>query len=299
VSRDVTRITDVKLVASGGATLPSVRPLEALSMSVDSALTVIDGVRPSQRKHTAEAIRDALARTEGLDLPDLMRRFEAAMRPATVDELNVLCARLCAGYPTKSRDPLFSVILAEEVGAMQPSVAVLETTVRRLLRTEKFFPTIAEVLEAIAEAEWDLDNKRRELAKAPERIAEARETLRLLERTPEERERDERDRAREARELAIEKCVELLMGGCEPAESYDSGVTKRPVRLVLSSEKWGGRSGSGEFTVGMIREARRRALAALGKKPGWDERAYERMFGGVDELLRIAAGGLPRGSPIV
>ena len=51
---------DVKLVASGGSTLPSVRPMEALEMSVDAALVVVDGVRPSLRKHTAEAIRDAL-----------------------------------------------------------------------------------------------------------------------------------------------------------------------------------------------------------------------------------------------
>jgi hypothetical protein len=41
VSRDITRIPDVRLVAERGATLPGVKQLEALSMSVDSALKLI------------------------------------------------------------------------------------------------------------------------------------------------------------------------------------------------------------------------------------------------------------------
>jgi hypothetical protein len=44
---------DVKLVASGGSTLPSVRAMEALEMAVDSALKVVDAIRPCVRLQPA------------------------------------------------------------------------------------------------------------------------------------------------------------------------------------------------------------------------------------------------------
>jgi hypothetical protein len=253
MSTDITTIPDIKLVASSGAMLPTVRPLEALTLAVDSALKVVDAVRPSQVAHTADAIRGALARTETLKLADLQRRFDAAMRPATVDEINVLCARLCACYPTKNRDPLFSVVLSEEVGAMQPSVAVLDAAVRHLLRAVKFLPVIAEVLDALGEAEWLLDQRRRELAKAPERIEQARETLRLLERTPEEVERDNQLAEQRTVELEVHGYVELVRSGKALFDGED-GIT-----LWIDDRGNGGHHR--KFSAKVAREARRRLEA--------------------------------------
>jgi hypothetical protein len=184
---------DVKLVSKGRSTLPTVRPPEALEMAVNSALKVVDAVRPSTMPANAPEMRAALTRAEALDLDDLRRRLDDASQPATVKQVAVLCARLVAGYPTKNRDPEFGSILFEETAASQPSLAALEAAVRHLMRTEKFLPSIAEVLEALDEAESHLAYKRRELAAAPERIEQAREEIPRRIALMEQRQRDEVD----------------------------------------------------------------------------------------------------------
>jgi hypothetical protein len=186
---------DVKLVAAGGSTLPTVRGPEALEMAINSALKVVDAVvRPSMMPDNG-SILAALARAEALakDLKDLKGRLDAVRQPATVKQIAALCARLVAAYPTKNRDPEFGSILFEEVAATQPSVGALEATVRHLTRTEKFLPSVAEVLEALDAAESRLAHKSRELEAAPERIEEAREEVPRLIAKREQRERDEVD----------------------------------------------------------------------------------------------------------
>jgi hypothetical protein len=200
---------DVKLVAAGGSTLPTVRPLEGLELALASAAELADAMMKAAREGAAASLCIAITRVEALDLEDLRRRWDTAMKPATVREIAVLCARLVAGYPTRSRAPEFGAILFDEVAAAQPSVAALDVAVRRLFREEKFLPSIAETLEALGQAEWHVDQKRRQLAKIPQRMEIARTRLKLLARTPEEIERD----AAVARERNIEACVEMVMSG--------------------------------------------------------------------------------------
>jgi hypothetical protein len=218
MSTDIARTQDIKLVVSGGATLPSVRPLEALELEINSALKASETILD---EGTTAQLRAAAKRLEAFDLEDLRCRLDAAMRPATVDEINVLCARLCAGYPTKNRDPLFSVILAEEVGAVDVSVAELETSVRHLLRNEKFLPSIAEVLEALGHAEWHLKDKRQKLEKIPQRLLELPKRIALMEQRECERERDE-----------VDACYRRMSNGKDLHGAYPSEImAKAQARL--------------------------------------------------------------------
>lgn len=238
------------IVTLGGSKLPAARPAEALEMTLDWTLKVVDGVAPSQQR-TGERVkwRSALNRAEALDLEDLCHRLDDAMQPATVKQIALLCARLVAAYPTKNRDPEFGVILLEEVTAAEPSVAVLERAVRRLVRTEKFLPSVAEVLEEIGEADWHLNHKRRELAKAPERIAMAREILRRLERTPEELERDNRLAEQRKFEREVESYIDLVQSGA---------VFDGPKETVLMHQKWPENWKRYRFSDAVAREAQRR-----------------------------------------
>jgi hypothetical protein len=233
---------NLKLATSGSAMLPAVQPQEALEMTVDSALRLIDGVHLSDfhdgqsESQKAGALRTAIAKIEALDLQALQDRLDAIMQPATIKQIGVALARLVAGYPTKNRDPMFANVLFDEISSVQPSFGEMDLAIRRLLRTEKFLPSIAEVLEALSDAERDLNEKRRKLAKAPGRIEATRARLKCLERTPEEIERD----AQTERERKIEECVELLIWG-----GWDS-------------DEWLKRRARGE--IALIVEARRRIL---------------------------------------
>jgi hypothetical protein len=181
---------DLHLVSNDGSRASTVRPMEALEIAVDSALKVAEALNTSflDDEVAAEvaALRAAIARVEALDLQDLGRRLDTAMQPATIKAVGTTLARLVAGYPTKNRDPEFGNILLDEVAAVGPSFGALEAAVRYLLRNSKFLPSIAEVLEAIGEAEWRLDSKRRELAKTPERLDTARAHLKYLEQATKE-----------------------------------------------------------------------------------------------------------------
>ena len=125
------------------------------------------------------ALRAAIIRVEALDLKDLRGRLDATMQAATVREVAV---RIALG-----------VILLEEVGATQPSVGALEAAIRQLIRTEKFLPTISEVLQALAEAEHRLSRLGQDLYKIPERLERSRALFTRMERTPAEIERDRAD----------------------------------------------------------------------------------------------------------
>jgi hypothetical protein len=272
---------DLNLVSNVGSTLPSVNPQEAVEMAVDSALKIAEAVRPSNWPDDPGAqpatLRTAIARVEALDLQDLGGRLDAALRPATVKDVGVLLARLVAGYPTKNRDPEFSTILFDEVAAVQPSLGGLDAAVRYVLRSSKFLPSIAEVLEALGEAERRLHSKRQELAKTPERLDAARTRLKYLERTPEEIEREKQ----EARERDIERCVEVLMGGCEVDDSKFRDWKGTWLRL-RSEEFTGERGPGGFFETTIIAEAKRRVLV---KTEGWDEFERSQVLGPTEEEL--------------
>jgi hypothetical protein len=274
--------SDLNLVSNGGSNLPSVRPQEALEIAVDSALTVAEKAFSTwsyddEPATKVAALRAAIARVEGLDLQDLRRRIDAAMRPATVEDVATSLARLVAGYPTMNRDPEFSKILFDEVAAVGPSVGGLEGAVRYLLGNSKFLPAIAEVLDAVGEVEWRLDDKRRKLAAKSESLGSVRTLLKHLERTPEEIARDKH----EGRERDIERCVEVLMGICEIDDDKDRDW--KGTYLRLTSEKFTGERGTGGFfEKEVIEEAKRRVIV---KTESWDEYDRSQVFGPTEEEL--------------
>jgi hypothetical protein len=273
---------DLNLVSNSGSILPTVRPEEALEIAVDSALTVAEKALNTwsyddEPETKAAAIRTAIARVEALDLQDLGRRLDAAMRPATVKDVAVILARLIAGYPTKNRDPEFSKILFDEVAAVGPSVGGLEGAVRYLLRNSRFLPSISEVIDAVGEAESRFDSKRRNLTGKSEGLGTARALLKYLERTPEEIERDKQ----EARERDIERCVEVLMGHCEVDDSHLRAGNGTYLRL-RSEQFTGERGPGGFFETAIIAEAKQRVLA---KTEGWDEFDRSQVLGPTEEEL--------------
>lgn len=110
--------------------------------------------------------------------PALIRALNALDQPATPDDIAVQIMLLVAAYPNASRDlKVYSKTLAEDVGAAQPGRLALEWTCRKLRRTNKFVPAIAEVLEALTDAMNRIKRVRWQLAQMPELVAEVRRSL--------------------------------------------------------------------------------------------------------------------------
>jgi hypothetical protein len=133
-------------------------------------------------------------------LAQLALDVEHASRPATSDEIiNHLTILVCA-YPTGSSDlEIYGRVLGEDVIATKPSLFALEHACRKLRRTSKWRPAIAEVLGEIEEAEGILHKAKRELRELPSRLARYKE---------EQRRQEEQRRNHIAREIAW--CVETL-----------------------------------------------------------------------------------------
>jgi hypothetical protein len=271
------------IVSKGGSTLPTARPQETLEKAVDSALAAAEKGYPLEWPNDPAAklaaVRAFVDRVEALDLQDLAHRLDAAMKPSTVKEVGVLLARLVAGYPTKNRDPEFGTILFEEVAATEPSFGALDRTVRQLLRNSEFLPSIAEVIEALCEAKWHLEDRRRKLAGKQQSLETVRALVKYLERTPEEIERDNQA----AQEREINQCVELLMGGCEV--DYDRLRSRDGTWLRLTSAKFTGKRGAGGFyKTDIIEEARRRVLDRV-EVEGWDDFTRDLLLGPTEAEL--------------
>lgn len=128
-----------------------------------------------------------------------MAEITKATSPASVAETKTELALLVGAFPNASKGDLriFGRMLVEDVAAQRPCVAALALACRRLRRTARFVPTIAEVLEAIAAAEVDVLLRARTLERFGPWLERAREVLpRMQER--EQLEDQDRQRRRQA-----------------------------------------------------------------------------------------------------
>jgi hypothetical protein len=93
----------------------------------------------------------AWTETSGQRLIEALDRLD---HPATKNDIAVQVMMLIAAYPNNTRADLkiYSATLAEDIGAAAPGRLALDWACRRLRRTCKFTPSIAEVIEALATA---------------------------------------------------------------------------------------------------------------------------------------------------
>jgi hypothetical protein len=89
---------------------------------------------------------------------------------ATVAQVKHEIAKLLAAFPTKDDLTGFTVILIEEIIGEKPLWLTLGMACRELRRTCKFRPSIAEVIEALEEADWAADRIAR-IVRLPKYVA--------------------------------------------------------------------------------------------------------------------------------
>jgi hypothetical protein len=102
-------------------------------------------VRQLTKSGTIESLEEGKA---------LLTEMETLARPATKAEIAQHLAIMLKAFPNSGNADreAFVRILAEDVGASQPSLGVLDVACRKLRRTARFMPTINETLEALVEA---------------------------------------------------------------------------------------------------------------------------------------------------
>lgn len=83
--------------------------------------------------------------------PDLDERLDAALRPASRDEVRKALALLVDAFPAQRAGNPEAYVrqLVEDVYDDRPSLAALECAAREIRRTERFVPTISVVLETL------------------------------------------------------------------------------------------------------------------------------------------------------
>jgi hypothetical protein len=131
------------------------------------------------------------------DAPALIAALDKFDQPTTKNDIATQVMMLLAAFPNASRPELkiYSKTLAADIGAMQPGRLAVEWACRKLRRTCKFVPTIAEVLDAVHEAATRIKNTRWLVTmRIPEIIREMdrereREFLIAAERSRQEQER--------------------------------------------------------------------------------------------------------------
>jgi len=107
-----------------------------------------------------------------------LKLLSAMQRPATCREVREHLAILMGCLAGSKADAeVFGRMLVIDVGALSPSIGALEAACRNLRRTSTFTPSIAEVLQALTEAEKQLTGARWRLEQLPRLIAEAESRL--------------------------------------------------------------------------------------------------------------------------
>jgi|tagenome__1003787_1003787.scaffolds.fasta_scaffold20960990_5 hypothetical protein len=160
-------------------------------------LTIRAGITTSQdiQDKLEAATQEAQAIVGSVNLGAIEMQLNEAARPATQQETKRQLQVLIGSFPNSGKNDLaiFGVALLKDVCQEKPGIAALTNACRSLRRTNRFVPTISEVLTALAH-----ETQRRQTAIAavrelPERIAKAQQTALDL------RERRARDFARMVR----------------------------------------------------------------------------------------------------
>jgi hypothetical protein len=182
------------------AALSHLLPAERLEEETKALALEIGRIttQPASAEQLAEAIRKAeLLVANGFDRT--LAELTKATSPATAAETKTELALLVGAFPNSGKNDLrvYGRMLVVDVSAQRPSVAALALACRRLRRTARFVPTIAEVLEAIATAEVDVLLRARTLERFGPWLERARGFLpRMQER--ERLEDEDRQRRRQA-----------------------------------------------------------------------------------------------------
>jgi hypothetical protein len=134
--------------------------------------------RPHNGGGMREELPGAIARAERLLGRDLRTALEAALAPATHDDVADALESLVGAFPNSKADALFGRLLVADVGALRPSRGALDAACRRLRRTFKFLPAIAEICDAIDHAEkYTYRNALDYLEKLPRKLAAGKEAF--------------------------------------------------------------------------------------------------------------------------
>jgi hypothetical protein len=140
----------------------------------------------SQACHVAKAAEvfpEAIATVESqLTISQILSSGE---RKATERELSSLLMSMVAAFPNNSHDlTAYGAVLADEVRAVRPSIYALSVTVRSVIRSRTFLPSVGEVLLVIDNSEAALLSATVALADLPKWVQRAAEVLAQRGRMP-------------------------------------------------------------------------------------------------------------------
>ena len=186
------------------------RKAAAVAWSLDSTVTMWDGFFRENRRaekpvsHRGGAIppirystdRDHLqaeiARGEEMLANATFQALAAELAPfvstATVAQIKHEIAKLLAAFPTKDDLTAYTALLFEEIIGEKPLWLALAMACREVRRNSRFRPSIAEVLEALEEADWYACRSDR-IVRLPKYVAALKRHLAELERLLAEAER--------------------------------------------------------------------------------------------------------------
>lgn len=163
--------------------------LAALDQHFDDAIPRLQELHAELFRHVVYSpnrvrpLSIVIAEAEAIIASGQLGQIEAAVTaasvPASVGEIGACLAKLIASFPNASRTPLqaYGEALAEDVGDERPSHFALASACRRLRRTCKFLPTIAEMIEVMQEEESRLRCARLAIEKLPGNLERARAVM--------------------------------------------------------------------------------------------------------------------------
>jgi hypothetical protein len=177
---DIT-IMDTKVPATTTDTkLPAELPTRSFTGQLSDDRSMVQSIfnklcQPSD----FDAIEEAHAFIQTDTYSAIVKRLEIAQTPATKADIAARIAVLVALFPNAAKINLtvFVQQLAEAIGDEDPTIGVLDCTIRKVRTTCKFFPTIFEVLEAMREAKediWRLGLQVACLSEHPQKVIEER-----------------------------------------------------------------------------------------------------------------------------
>jgi hypothetical protein len=150
---------------------------------------------PYVQRPTDDEVRRAISWAEqhAGDLAARSRSLETAMRPATDKEIGQSLLFLAGAFPNTGKSDLtiFGELFMQYVRDAAPPLVVLQAACDKLIRTLKFLPAIAEVLEVIDEVRKELEAIRFSFSRITQLLEDAKGAF----------ERDEEDR----REVAAQR----------------------------------------------------------------------------------------------
>jgi hypothetical protein len=130
--------------------------------------------RPFNPPSRDDILQEAIASGETMLANPLFQKLCAELTPfvgtATVAQVKYEIGKLLAAFPTKDDLTAFTALLLEEIISEQPSWLMLAMACREVRQNCKFRPSIAEVLEALDDVEWDA-NKRARIVRLPKYVA--------------------------------------------------------------------------------------------------------------------------------